>query len=80
MQTTAAIWLVGGAVCALVYLIGALQAFRKYSHTAGVAIEVYHFGTRAMLVFALWPVVAVMSICIRWGERSRADPLARPPA
>jgi hypothetical protein len=76
MQTLAAIWLAGGAVCTLVYLIVIWPKFREYARTCGVAVEVFHFGTRAILVFSLWPVFAFVFLGVWWGERGRANPSA----
>jgi hypothetical protein len=70
----AAIWLVGGAVCTLAYLIGIWPAFRQYTRMSGVVFEVFHFGTRAIRLLALWPVFTVLFVYIWLGERGRAQP------
>ena len=46
MQMIVAVWLAGGAVCSLVYLVGIWPTFREHTRTTDVAFEVFHFGTR----------------------------------
>jgi hypothetical protein len=59
MQTLVVIWWVGGIVCGIAYLVSILLQFRTHSPTAGVLSDVFHFGTRPLLLFVLWPVFVV---------------------
>jgi len=55
----AAVWVVGGMVCASGYLALNWSAFRSFSETSGYLFEAFHFGTRAILIVALWPLLLI---------------------
>jgi hypothetical protein len=51
------IWLVGGVICSLLYLIAIIPDFVKNSKMSGVRFELFHYGMLTATVFLLWPVV-----------------------
>lgn len=81
METVATVYLAGGVLCAAAFLIMALRGpFWEYARRNGFAAEVGHFGLRALLVLALWPLALVLFIVAgllarRLGRRDRVDDL-----
>ncbi len=69
MQTLLIIWFTGGLICTLVYLVHIWPTFRDHRKTTGGALELFHFGSRALMLFVLWPVVVVAYCVVLFSKR-----------